>query len=175
MEVDLSLIPLFKEKSFINKFSNKEDFLKIALFDIWLANEDRRHNNFNLLVKFDENNIKFFYAIDHVDILNTSSALRYGITALTEEETIINTELAKILFSRIRGLPLIIESLVEKMYLCTIDCRNKIDEIFTLIPDSWLIDKEDYKEKIITNIFSDTWKKSCENNFRSFIQSFIVN
>jgi hypothetical protein len=59
-EIDLSFIPLFREKSFRDKIQQKSDFLKIALFDIWLANEDRNYNNFNLLLHFSPNNIYIF-------------------------------------------------------------------------------------------------------------------
>lgn len=34
----------------IDKIFNKTDLLKIGLFDLWLSNEDRNHNNANLLI-----------------------------------------------------------------------------------------------------------------------------
>jgi hypothetical protein len=65
-EIDLSVIPLFKDKLFRNKISNDTDFLKISLFDIWLANEDRNHNNFNLLMHVSPNNLSFLALYDFV-------------------------------------------------------------------------------------------------------------
>lgn len=112
-EIDLSLVPLFKESSFRDKLGNKEDFLKIALFDIWLANEDRNHNNFNLLLNATADKLNFFYAIDHVTIFN-SSFLNYNITELTEDDSIIKTELAKILFSNKKELSEIVDNLIKK-------------------------------------------------------------
>ena len=173
-EIDLSFIPLFREKSFRNKIQQKSDFLKIALFDIWLANEDRNHNNFNLLLHYSSNNTTFFYAIDHVNIFN-SSFLVYGIADLTEDDTIIKTELAKLLFGNVRKLTEIVDKLVESFYLCTIECENNLELIFDLIPNSWLIDKAEIKTKMLKHLFSDEWKKQCEVNFRTFIQSFILN
>jgi len=102
-EIDLSLISLFKEPGFRSRIGNKEDFLKIALFDIWLANEDRNYNNFNLLLYVAPNKMNYFYAIDHVNIFN-SSFLNYGIADLTENDSIIKTELAKILFKNSKKL-----------------------------------------------------------------------
>lgn len=173
-EVDLSLISLFEESSFRDKLSNREDFLKIALFDIWLANEDRNHNNFNLLLYIGPNKMNFFYAIDHVNIFN-SSFLNYGIVDITEDESIIKTELAKILFKNSKKLTQIVNNLVENFYLCIHECYDNLDEIFALVPESWGINKEEYKEKIIQNLFTEEWAKGCERNFREFIQSFIVN
>lgn len=173
-EIDLSFIPLFREKSFRDKIQQKSDFLKIALFDLWLANEDRNLNNFNLLLHYSPNNMYFFYAIDHVNIFN-SSFLNYGIEELTEDDTIVNTELAKLLFGSVRNLTDIVDKLVDNFYLCTIDCEKNLDLILLSIPDSWLIDKEDIKKKMQQNLFSDKWKKQCEVSFRTFIQSFILN
>lgn len=173
-EIDLSIVPLFREKSFRDKIQHKSDFLKIALFDIWLANEDRNYNNFNLLLHYSPNNLYFFYAIDHVNIFN-SSFLNYGITELTEDETIIKTELAKLLFGNVRKLTEIVDKLVDNFYLCTIECEENLDVIFDLLPDSWLIDKADIRLKMQQHLFNDEWKKQCEVNFRTFIQSFILN
>jgi hypothetical protein len=173
-EIDLSFIPLFRDKSFRDKIQQKSDFLKIALFDIWLANEDRNYNNFNLLLHYSPNNVYFFYAIDHVNIFN-SSFLNYGIAELTEEDTIIKTELAKLLYGNVRKLTEIVDKLVEDFYLCTIECEKNLDVIFDLLPDSWLIDKPDIRAKMQEHLFNEEWKKQCEVNFRTFIQSFILN
>ncbi len=173
-EIDLSMIPLFGERSFVDKLSNKEDFLKIALFDLWLANEDRNRNNFNLLLFPLPTNCNFFYAIDHVNIFN-SSFLNYGIANLTEDDSIIKTEIAKMLFKNKRALNLTVDKLVESFYLCTKECKNKLDEILYSAPESWKIDEEEIKEKLIQNLFTDDWNTNCVNNFRAFIQSFIIN
>lgn len=173
-EIDLSLISLFEESSFRDKLSNREDYLKIALFDIWIANEDRNHNNFNLLLFVAPNKMNFFYAIDHVNIFN-SSYLNYGIADLTEDDSLIKTELAKILFKNSKKLTQIVDSLVENFYLRIQECYNNLDKIIALTPNSWGIEKEEVKGKIVQNLFTEEWAKRCERNFREFIQSFIIN
>ncbi len=172
-EIDLSLIPLFKDQIFTDKLGNKNDFLKIALFDIWLANEDRNHNNFNILLYADANKFNFFYAIDHVSIFN-SSFLDYGITEITEDDSIIKTEIAKILFCNKRDLSQIVDNLVENFYICTAECKNKLDEILDFVPLSWEINKKEVKDKITQNLFVPEWNVNCVTTFKGFIQSFIV-
>lgn len=172
-EIDHSIIPLFKEQSFRDKLGDKEDFLKIALFDIWMANEDRNHNNFNLLLYASPDKMNFFYAIDHVNIFN-SSFLNYGITDITEEESIIKTDLAKILFGKNKQLTQIVNNLIESFYLCSVECYNQLDEILDLIPDSWDIDRDKTKNKIVQNLFTEEWNQICETKFREFVQSFII-
>lgn len=172
-EIDSSVISLFKEPSFRDRLGDKEDFLKIALFDIWIANEDRNHNNFNLLLYASPEKINFIYAIDHVNIFN-SSFLNYRITDITEEESIIKTDLAKILFRKKSDLPQIVNNLIESFYLCTNECFAQLDKILDLVPDSWGIDRDVMKNKISENLFSEEWNQICERKFREFTQSFLV-
>lgn len=174
IDVNLSAIPLFKEPSFINKIQNKSDFLKIALFDIWLSNEDRHYNNNNLLIHSNSNNFKFFFAIDHVCIFN-SSTLHIGLTELTEDDTIINTDIAALLFKDKKKLTAIVDNLDRILYLCTKVCEEKLDEILELVPLSWGIDIDLMRENIKKNLFSNHWKQSCITTFRSYVQTFISN
>lgn len=118
--------------------------------------------------------LNFLYAIDHVNIFN-SSYLNYGVTDITEDDSILKTELAKILFKDKRKLTQIVDNLVHNFYLCTEECCNRLDEILGLVPDSWRINKDEMKEKIVGNLFTEKWKAHCIYNFRGFVQSFIVN
>lgn len=172
-EIDLTIIPLFREKSFRDKITEKSDFLKIALFDIWLANEDRTYGNNNLLLHYAKDNRLSFYAIDHVDIFN-SSFFNYGLEPLTDDYTIINTDLAKLLFASDRKLGETVNKLVESFYLCTKDCEINLDNILALVPNSWAIDTVDIKAKMEQYLFNNAWKKQCEDNFRAFIHSLIL-
>lgn len=103
------------------------------------------------------------------------SFLDYGIEELTEDDSIIKTDIAKILFGKNRKLTDIVNNLVEMFYICTKECEDKLEEKLCLVPDSWNIDKDLIRERIIVNLFSKDWKAQCETNFRQFVQSFIVN
>ncbi|WP_147243788.1 HipA family kinase [Pedobacter miscanthi] len=173
-EIDLTFTPLFKEKSFRDKVLVKSDFLKIALFDLWLANEDRNYNNNNLLMHYAKDNSLSFYAIDHVAIFN-SSFLNYGIQALTENESILNTDLARLLFANDRKLGETVNKLIENFYLCTKDCETSLVNILALVPNSWAIDTVEIRSKIEQYLFNDAWKKQCEDHFRAFIHSLILS
>lgn len=164
----------FREKSFTDKIHQKTDFLKITLFDIWLSNEDRNYGNNNLLLFFGPDNFYFFYAIDHVCIFN-STFLKHEITELTEDDTLLNTEIAKLFFGNKRKLTEIVDNLVEKFYLCTKDCEAYLDAALALMPVSCGIDIQDIRGKIRQNLFSDELKRRCETTFREYVQSFTVN
>lgn len=171
-EIDLTTLALFKDKNFRDKIKSKSDFLKIALFDIWLSNEDRNYNNSNLLLHISPEHYYFFYAIDHVAIFNSSS-LKTGIYQITEDESIIKTDLAKILFSKNKHTEKIILDLSKNFYLCVTECKNKLDEILQKVPASWEINGDDIKSKLENSIFTEDWQKSCDTTFRDFVQPLI--
>lgn len=172
-EIDSTLIHSFQNKYFKSKIQNKDDFLKIALFDIWLSNEDRNHNNSNLLLDFTSNDMYYFYAFDHNAIFNTNLMLKYGITQLTDDESIINTELAKLLFKKGEKLKTTVDNLVTKMYLCTDQCKTNLKMILAEVPLAWNVDCVEIESLLIKNIFADDWINECENNFRTLIQTYI--
>src|SRR5690606_8064586 len=72
----------------LRKIANKSDFLKIGLFDIWMCNEDRNHNNFNLLIYPEPDGKSRFYAIDHTACFNTGN-LHREIAPLTQDDSIL--------------------------------------------------------------------------------------
>ncbi len=174
IEIGNSTMAMFNEASFKSNIVNKDDFLKIALFDIWMANEDRNHNNFNMLLHTTPAKSYLFYVIDHVNIFN-SNFLDYDISLLTEDDSIIKTDLARILFRKDKNLTSIIHNLIKNFYLYTKECENKLDEILSLVPTSWNIDLKHIRERIIEDLFTDKWKQQCETNFRTLVQSFIIN
>lgn len=172
--INNSMNTMFQDKYFRTKIKDKTDFLKIALFDIWIGNEDRNHNNYNLLLDTSEKYYHFFYVIDHETIFNTS-LLERGIVELTEDETILNTDIAKLLFSKQKKISQIVDDIVINFYLCTQECECRLKDILDQTPISWNIDKEEFKSKIGQHIFSAEWKKKCEVLFRQYVQSFIIN
>lgn len=167
-------LPLFKNNSFRAKIKNKTDFLWIALFDIWTANEDRNHNNYNLLLNSDQNSSYFFYTIDHETLFN-SSLLERELTEITEEETIINTDIALILFRSKNKTKQIVEVLIQNFYLCTRQCEEELHTIIPFIPVSWNIDTVQFVNRMKQHLFSDEWKKKCELIFRTYVQTFLIN
>jgi len=162
------------QQEMIIQVGDKDDFLRIALFDIWLSNEDRNHNNFNLLLSKSSEKFYFFYAIDHVNIFNTSS-LSHGLYEISVNESILKTELAKILFSKNKNTKKIVTNLVENFYLCTDKCKDSIDEIFAKIPASWDLDLVTLWSTLKQTIFTEDWLKTCDNTFREYVQSCIFN
>lgn len=172
--IDLTTLASFRNPNFRKRIANKADFLKIALFDLWLANEDRHYNNFNMLLEFDNNRIYFICPIDHVMLFN-SAHLDYEPVLLTDDESIINTPLAQALFSTDKRLMEYVEDIMDNFYLCTHECEVQFLAILSGVPQSWDIDVALVEQRVRHHIFSDEWKKQCETQFRTLIQQYLVS
>ncbi|CAH8295713.1 hypothetical protein EV196_10817 [Mariniflexile fucanivorans] len=171
-EIDDTILVMFEDASFRKKIANREDFLMIAFFDIWLSNEDRNHNNSNLLIDFSIQNEIYFTVFDHDAIFN-SNALHRGVYQINDFESLINTQLANVLFKRGRNLVKVVDNLVKKFYLCTKECEDNIDNIIALIPVEWGVNIDSLEDQLRKNLFTKEWLNSCENNFRTLIQENI--
>jgi len=150
------------------KFSSKFDFLKIALFDIWMANEDRNFNNYNLLI--DTENGNRFTPIDHDAIFNTGN-LDKGLFLLSENETLIDTELALRLFSstELRKIDFL-TNIKNEYYLCISECKKNLDNILHDVPDNWNINTNKYRTLLINNTFNEKWIQDVYDHFSELIQ-----
>lgn len=170
--VDKTLLPSFRNQSFRNKIINKTDLLKIALFDIWLGNEDRHHGNSNLLLDQALTNEYYFKAFDHGAIFN-SNALVYGIQLISDNESIICSELTQILFRKGKTLTKNVDNVVKDFYLCTLKCEAQLSSILIDIPVQWGLNLQSLEILIRNNLFTENWKNDCENHFRALIQANI--
>lgn len=170
--VDRTLLPSFRTSSFRSKIANKKDLLKIALFDIWLGNEDRNHGNSNLLLDQTLPNEYFFNVFDHGAIFN-SNALNYGIQLISDNESIICSDLASILFKNGKVLTGIVDNIVKDFYLCTLKCEQNLSMICADIPVQWGLNVQNLEMLIRSELFTNTWKHDCEQHFRAIIQANI--
>jgi hypothetical protein len=63
---------------------------------------------------------------------------------------------------------------VLKEFVDNIDkCRNDLDNIFYDLPFDWNIHKEEKKDYILRNIFSEEWIKNCKKNFRFIFNYYL--
>lgn len=106
------------------------DLLKIALFDLWLANEDRVRNNPNLLLNFEEDG-GYIYAIDHERIINSNIGL--PLSQLTHEESILAHDLLNILFKGDKNITKKIEEICTNFNDFVVSCKQNLEEIIVLL------------------------------------------
>ena len=164
---------IFIDKNIVRKIKNKEDFLKIALFDIWLANEDRNAGNYNLLLQSVKGGYMLLYIIDNTYIFNSSMAYTQGIVEITENDSVLKSDLATLLLKKDTSITEKINSLLEDFPIFVKECKDRLPYILAQLPKKWCIDVDNYQNKI-NDIFLDNWLRICEQLFRTYIQTFII-
>ena len=132
-------------------WTTKNQLLTIALFDLWLANEDRTSNNYNLLYDLRTDTI---VSIDYGGIFNTV-ILGSPIYQLNSEDSILSSDLfdrlkkvgveySRTTFLRLvskskAAVPVILESIPTEWNINTLLFEKKLEEVFNTewLSDTW--------------------------------------
>ncbi|MBQ8050488.1 MAG: hypothetical protein IJ197_02780 [Bacteroidaceae bacterium] len=136
--------------------------LKIALFDFWVANEDRNENNSNLL--YDIIN-KTLVPIDFGCILNNAD-FQSQMMQLTTSDTIINSSLFKYLAKDIspQSIQKYAINLHDYYTICVNQCHKRISSIVNDIPPDWNVQKNLVTNKL-QQLFDSKWTEAVWGNF----------
>ncbi len=164
----------FKGNSFERKrITNPEELIQIALFDLWLGNDDRNWNNYNLLIESKADGYHFI-PIDHETIFN-GNLLQYGQNIQTEQDSLIYTPLFGIVVSkRLIRVKLKESKTVRKdFYLCIANCKNELDKILEEIPHDWNISIDTKRNLILKNIFSSDWQEEVFHYFLIYLNHLL--
>lgn len=139
--------------------------LKIALFDFWVANEDRTYNNANLLYDVVSRQL---VSIDYGGIFNNVS-FDYPLAQLTETDSIlcadIFTHIAKSTSSH--QLNSAVAMLQKDFAKCALRCRNLplLD-----LPLEWNIPQQKVETKL-QELYHPSWIDATWDNFIECLKS----
>lgn len=157
-----------RNSNFANRIINKDDLIKIALFDIWIGNEDRTANNHNLLINPEKNGYRII-PIDHESIFNTSGP-EQRVFEITMEDSIVFSDIFATLITKqktktfVKKLDAIIEDFKEHVKLC----KNHKESLLDKVPQDWNILLSD-KVMLLDYIFSPQWVDKSINLLKQFI------
>lgn len=162
------LLGLKSDNYELGKFVNRLDLLKIALFDLWIANDDRNHNNYNILIV---NNT--FIPIDHSTIFD-GGRLGSELAQLTEDDSILSSDLALTFLNQKTKVEEEANKLIQKFPTFVNDCHEILPVIIESLPREWCDDKplllKNIKSSIIDN---DDWLNETISSFSQLIHKFI--
>ncbi|PVD53589.1 hypothetical protein DC498_03465 [Terrimonas sp.] len=151
-----------------NKKVLKADVLKLAFFDIWVANEDRHLNNYNILYKLIGGQYRL-YPIDHEACFNSQN-LENGLVQITYEDSLIYSSFFSKLF-KINEFKNI-ENLKQSFYLCTLSCRQNLNQYLQNIPPEWNVNLQGKETELNQFLLTDEWFEECWHTFLEFLQYF---
>lgn len=150
-------------------YINRQELYYISLFDIWLANEDRNNNNYNLLI--DINNQRNFIPIDHESIFN-SRVMYNPICELTYDDSLISSQLMQKMFGLKDLKKLDKEEIKSNFYSFVNQCQGNLVSIVSQLPNDWKINKKELETKMINEIFNETW---LNNSFKLLLFFLQIN
>lgn len=139
-----------------------QQLMKIALFDFWMANEDRNANNANLLYDVEHEQL---ISIDYGCIFNTAT-YDYSMSQLTSTDTILWSDLFKHLVHghKKKAIDGIVKGL-EKGY---IDWQRQgeqaVKQILNELPEEWKVAANTVETKL-SQLFEEEWIESVWQNF----------
>ncbi len=148
----------------INKFISREILLKIAFFDIWMANDDRTPNNPNLLINPEKDGYYYIYAIDHEGCFNTGN-LHRELYTLDYNSSIFAHQSVKRIIGKLSKNKIIIDNVIQDCYFCIENCHRNLNEILSYIPDEWGINVNNYRQLLIYKLFSNDWIQTVKKSF----------
>lgn len=133
----------------------------IALFDFWMANEDRNANNANLMYDIAHHQ---FVPIDYGCVFNTAT-YDYPLSQLTMTDSILTSDLYELLFAKHKNTMLnLIADLDRDYWLNAGRCREKANLIIEQIPAEWRLPKETIIKKV-NELFEPDWLDNVWQNF----------
>ncbi|MBO4923265.1 MAG: hypothetical protein J5382_03975 [Bacteroidales bacterium] len=150
-EINCSQVPVSR--------SALSQLLRIALFDLWITNEDRTCNNYNLLYDLRQNNI---VSIDYGGVFN-SGTMERPLYQLNESDSIISSDL----FDRLKfsGLEKECSSMYLRFLVTLHKCSSIVPNIIDSIPEEWIINRSLVIDKI-KELFNPYWVTATWDNFR---------
>ena len=136
--------------------------MRIALFDFWIANEDRNANNANLMYDVIQSQL---VSIDYGCIFNTAT-FDYPLSQLTTTDTILCSELFMHLTKNQDKTTILgLTDLLKKEYMeCLNQSCSMADQILEEMPTEWKVPQYIIKEKLC-QLFDEQWTTGVWNNY----------
>lgn len=141
--------------------------LKIALFDFWIANEDRTCNNANLLYDVENEQL---VSIDYGGILNNVT-LDFPLSQLTETDSILCADIFAHIIKHLSQKQLYdAVELLKQDYIQCINLSKKQTLFLTDMPAEWAVPKVKIENKV-AELFSPSWINATWENFIECLKS----
>jgi hypothetical protein len=149
----------------------KDDFLRLCFFDIWVANEDRNHNNYNIILVSEKERYRLF-PIDHEACFNHGE-LRGPLTPITFEESLIYSAAFAKLYKAQDLRSGMLDKSRNQYYIYMGAAREKLLQILHGLPNEWQIDIVAEQEILARFLFDDTWFNQAWETFLDYIRLYL--
>ena len=136
--------------------------MRIALFDFWIANEDRNANNANLMYDVVRSRL---VSIDYGCILNTAT-FEYPLSQLTTTDTILWSDLFRHLAQGQENTT--IHAIADRLKVVFRESLQRasvqVDQIIGDMPKEWNVPQSVVREKLL-QLLDEHWTAEVWDNF----------
>ena len=173
-EVDQTTVALFSKRNEKEKVHDKLQLLRIALFDLWIANDDRNQGNYNLLLNEGQNGYEFI-VIDHGAAFNTCAALNDStpLCELTYDESLLSSTLLKHFFKRPNNFAATIQSLQAELDEWRVQAAQQAATWVAEAPEAWGVNKEQWLHFIQERLTTEDWIAKVKKAFHNYCMRMI--
>lgn len=147
-----------------------KQLMRIALFDFWIANEDRNANNANLMYDVVHRQL---ISIDYGCILNTAT-FEFPLSQLTSTDTILWSDLfLHIAKHKAKNIIINNATLLKEEYAeCIEQSKTLAKQLIEEIPSEWHVPSNLVKEKL-NQLFDENWINEVWINFTECLKENI--
>lgn len=148
------------------------DLIDIALFDFWVANEDRNANNANLMYDVERDSL---ISIDYGCIFNTAT-YNYQLSQLTTTDTILASDLFYHLQKGTSGqqqIEKITKNSIARFYKRVANCERRVGLILKELPEQWRVPFNVVENKM-NQLFDGVWLRDALSNFKECLEENII-
>lgn len=170
IEVNQSLVALGNDAAEVRKIQNRLDLLRIGLFDLWLANDDRKQDNYNLLLVPNEPSKFYLHAIDHSACFHNGGVGEYTLNPLTPEESVLTSDVCRLLYTRSTVIHKQVDTALNRFRADVKKCADSLPEILKFVPPEWQVNAKSIQEILQDAVFQDDWLKQVQTTFREYLQ-----
>lgn len=136
-----------RKKAYWNRIENRDEMVRLSLFDLLIDNQDRSEDNYNILITPVFKDTSKCWAIDHVAAFG--GALQRGKIKpfpINESAKYVVSQHFRIICKHLKTTTFTTE-LEHFMYLCN-SLDKPVNQAFESMPKSWRISK-DLKERML--------------------------
>lgn len=155
------------------RIDNTSDVIDLALFDLWMANTDRRPENYNLLLHRPENGGWMINAIDHQQCFGDGGCL-HDLAIIPYEESLLGTDLGHRVLRSPRNRQSMVEMAVDAFNDRVNACEEEARNILSAMPLQWGINAEEVEQWMGRSIFTQEWIWEVTKSFRLYTQQALL-
>lgn len=146
-------------------------FMKLGIFDMFMAVDDRNDSNMNLLLSRSKAGVSVTL-IDQESIFNEGSALHNGLAEQTQEDSILFSTMGCLLLKCMGNADFVIlrDQVISEFIEWTSNAQREVDSWLTSCPQEWLNQPDIYRNMLVNDLLEANWVQQVVKQYVEYIE-----